>query len=86
MYFINMFTDLSLSSSTRCVGYYLNFDDAHDSVINNDCDIFEYFYTYCVIEKIDAGLYQHAYGKDKRWFYKINTETQKYEQMIVIGR
>ena len=42
--------------STRCVGYYENFNDADETVRNNRCDIWETIYDYCMIEKVDEGL------------------------------
>lgn len=63
---------------TRCVGYYESFKDAEDSVINNDFNIFEYLYDYCVIEKIEQGIYKYS-GQNNRWFYKFNLDTKNYE-------
>ena len=58
------------------MGFYHDFDDATESVIENNCDINERCYNYAVIEEISPGLY--AYPRP-RWFYKFNYDTNNYE-------
>lgn len=83
MYFITVFTQYTISErgwpnigSARTVGYYTNKKDAIDSVLENCCDIFEFTYTYAVVEYIEPGLYNPA---TERWFFKWNTETSQYD-------
>jgi len=63
---------------TRCVGYYPTFDEAHNTVVSNFCDIREDVYDYWVVASIKPGLYQYAFG-DNRWFYKFDGETKTYK-------
>lgn len=83
MYFITTFTQYIITElgwsdigSSRTVGYYTNKKDAIDTVLNNCCDIFEYTYTYAVVEYIEPGLYNSA---TERWFFKWNDDIRKYE-------
>lgn len=83
MYFITVFTQYILTEygppdigSMRTVGYYTNKKDAIDSVRENCCDIFEFTYTYAVVEYIAPGLYNPA---TERWFFKWNEETNQYD-------
>ena len=57
-------------------GFYHNFEEAEQDVLNNACDIWEYTYNYAVIEKMDPGIYPI---NNERHFYKFNLETKKYE-------
>jgi hypothetical protein len=85
MYFITTIEKLpnlkgnTTCGATRCVGYYETFNEANETVINNECDICEYLYDYCVIEKVSPGLYQYAMRGIDRWFYKFNDETKQYD-------
>jgi hypothetical protein len=84
MYFISVFTQYDKTKkgfppdigSYRAVGYYTNKKAAIDAVLENRCDIFEYTYTYAVVEHIEPGLYNLAAD---RWFFKWNLETSQYE-------
>ncbi len=78
MYFITTLERLPSDNvydcgAMRCVGYYDTFEAAETTVVNNNCDICEYLYNYCVIEKIEQGLYRYAL-EGGRWFYKYNFE------------
>lgn len=63
----------------RCVGYFETFDEADESVLNNNCDIWETIYDYCVVEKIKSGIYQYSFNEKDRLFYKFNMKTRKYD-------
>jgi hypothetical protein len=83
MYFITTFTKYELdqhgwpdTGATRTVGYYTNKKDAIDTVLENCGDIFEFTYTYAVIEYIEPGIYNPA---TERWFFKWNDETKQYD-------
>ena len=62
--------------ATAFMGFYHNFDDATESVIENACDINETCYDYAVIEEITPGLYSYP---RYRWFYKFNRNKNEYE-------
>ena len=63
-------------SNSRCVGYYKTFEDA-DKIVRKNCgDIFEWFYNYVVIEKVEVGLYPVCM---ERWFYSVNYENEYYK-------
>ena len=83
MYFITGFTDYNMTTSgipnighSRTFGYYETEEDAINAVFGNYCDIFEYMYTYAVVEYIESGLFNMA---TNRWFFKWNDEKKKYE-------
>ena len=79
-YFITVFNryDNYGIHSTRCWGYYPNWEDANEVVHNNMTDLWEYTYDYAVIEEIKPGISSYAYP---RWFYKYNQETNKYNMI-----
>lgn len=62
--------------STAFMGFYHDFDDAVESVMENACDINEHCYNYAVVEEILPGLYSYP---RPRWFYKFNREKNEYE-------
>jgi len=62
----------------RCVGYYFDLDVAIKAVLNNDCDIYEFSYKYCVIEKVKQGLYY--FPRDQFWF-QWDHEKEGYVQL-----
>ena len=86
MYFITGFTKYEIDEKThtpnigsaRTFGYYMNSYDARSAVKYNYCDIFELTYEYMVIEHIEEGLYQLAFG---RMFFKWNNEKREYEEI-----
>ena len=85
MYFITVFTKYEKHEnscpnigSSRTVGYYTNKKDAIDAVLENCCDIWEYCYTYAVVEFIEPGLYNPA---EERWFFKWDDEKHCYEEI-----
>jgi len=59
----------------RCVGFYFDLDVAITAVLNNDCDIYEGSYTYCVIEELKQGLYY--FPREEFWF-KWNVKENNY--------
>ena len=58
----------------RTVGWYVFFKDADECVKENWGDIYEYTYSYAIIEKIEEGLYPNT----ERWFYKWDDEAKGY--------
>lgn len=41
----------------RCVGYFTDLKRAFEAVTNNEQNIYENFYKYCVIESYEPGLF-----------------------------
>jgi hypothetical protein len=81
MYFITVIKSKDKKvSDKRCVGYYDNYETAAKAVIENWCDIWEYYYDYCIIENIEEGLY--SIRQEQFWF-KFNINTRKYEHCDV---
>lgn len=74
MYFVITMQDKGMSP--RCVGYFETFQEAENIILNNVCDIFEYYYDYVIIENIKPGLYQ--YDQKPSW-YKWNDTNDCYE-------
>lgn len=64
-------------SSSRCVGFYYDLNEAKNAVEENRCDIFETCYLYAVIEETYAGIYPEI--KQELWF-KYNLKEEKYEK------
>lgn len=62
--------------SMAFMGFYHDYDDATEAVINNCCDINETCYTYAAVEEIFPGLY--AYPKE-RWLYEYDRESDTYK-------
>ena len=59
----------------RCFGFYSSLSDATCAVETNECDIFENYYKYVVIEEIDKGI--HPEVVSEYWFEWDEVE-QKY--------
>lgn len=85
IYVINTMTKLEKDQngfpdfgSERIVGFYKEFKDAEDAVVNNICDIYETIYNYALIEEVEEGLYNSSLN---RWFYKYNKEKDEYEKI-----
>ena len=75
-------------SSTRAVGWLPTFEEADKRVRNNDCDIYEYCYTYAVIEETPSGYYPMASIDNSDvsngtvlYFYKYDDKTRKYVKL-----
>ncbi len=62
--------------NSRCVGYFKNFKDAEDVIINNIADLNETIYNYAIIENIPEGLYK--YDQNAKW-YKFDELNETYE-------
>jgi hypothetical protein len=69
--------DLADVGCSKVVGFKHKLETAIDTVINNVCDICENCYMYALVEEVLPCLYP---CNDKRWYFKFNTETKKYEQ------
>lgn len=64
--------------SERIVGWYSDYKDAYEAVLNNACDIWETCYDYALLEEIEEGLYHPA---SSRWWFKHNLEENRYEEI-----
>jgi len=62
--------------TARCIGYYLEEKIAIGEVLNNSGDMCECgYYKYCVIERIEPGIY--FIPRDEVWF-EWNYEKEEY--------
>ncbi len=77
MYFVIMIEELD-AFTTRNVGYFRNFVDAYDTVIDNKADIWETCYDYAVITKVEEGVYGDS---ENVVFFKYNMKKNKYEEI-----
>jgi hypothetical protein len=79
MYFITCFnTDEKYGvGASRCFGYYEDFETADQAVRENWCDMYEYTYSYAVIEFIEAGIHSIA-EKENRKTYKWDNTIKGY--------
>ena len=64
-------------SSSRCVGFYYDLNEAKNAIEENRCDLFETCYLYAVIEESYEGIYPHI---EKQLWYKYNLKKEKYEK------
>ena len=64
-------------SSSRCVGFYYDLNEAKNAIEENRCDLFETCYLYAVIEESYEGIYPHI---EKQLWYKYNLKEEKYEK------
>ena len=79
IYTITMFENFDITKNyTRCVGFFLDLEEAKKAVKNNQCDINECCYNYAVIEKISEGIYSPNYD---RWFYEYDLSNNQYVEM-----
>lgn len=77
IYTIHTLKQLKPYADGRTVGYYLDFENAENSVIYNDLDINEDgYYPYAVIEEVSEGLY--TVPRIEFWYKWIN---DKYERI-----
>lgn len=63
---------------SRIVGYYTSLKDAQEAVLDNLCDIWETYYDFVVIEKVEEGLYNCS---KERYFYKYIYTMKRYIQI-----
>lgn len=63
----------------RCWGFFDNFEEAEQAVIDNDADIYEEEYEYAVLEEQHMGTI--AMGTGRMFWYKFNRRTEKYEKI-----
>jgi hypothetical protein len=72
MFFITAFEklpDKNLNTgNSRCFGFYPEYDMAVEALHKNRCDIYEYCYSYAVIEKIGQGIHQVCLNEDRQFF------------------
>lgn len=72
-------TALFEKSDKRCFGYYFNFEEAKQAVLENRGNIHECVYTFCVIEEYAPGI--HSLGIQKAWFIYDWIVTKKWTQL-----
>lgn len=75
-YFITCFEKLEHSptiivdcGAQRTFGYYDSFEMAKEAVEENRCDMWEFLYSYALIEKIGMGIHPDAF---ERWLFKYD--------------
>jgi hypothetical protein len=63
----------------RCWGFFDDFIQAEQAVINNDSDIYECEYEYAVLEEHHMGTI--AMGTGRMFWYRYNQDTEQYEKI-----
>lgn len=59
--------------SQRTWGWFPTPDEAIEAVLTDEYDIFEYYYTYAVVEEFPAGI--SPYKEDqKTWWFQVDWE------------
>ena len=76
-YFITVFSSYDNRGihGVRCWGFYTTFEEADEVLRNNYTDLWEYSYTYGIIEEYYAGISGYNF---ERWLYKYDRESGKY--------
>lgn len=62
-------------SSRSCYGLFKTAEDACRAIERNDGDMFEYFFTYAVVEKYEVGAYPKP--KEIQWYKLIEYKDRK---------
>lgn len=84
MYFITAMTEIPKIGITtkdydsRCFGYYATKDEAFQSLAENRCDMFEYYYGNAVVERIGAGIHPDV---EERWWFAFDQEKDGFFPM-----
>ena len=55
-------------TASRCFGYFAAFERARQAVANNEMDLHERLYTYCVIEYLPQGIHPAQPDGQTHWF------------------
>lgn len=64
----------------RCVGYFLNENDARKAVLSNSHLYEAGYYPYIVIENISPGIYSNI-NSGEVWF-KFNNDIESYAEIV----
>lgn len=76
IYTVTTLRSVLMDSRSRCVGYYHDFKDAEEIVLDNVMDINEMgYYLYAVIEEVSPGIY--TFPRPEYW-YKWDVSKAKY--------
>lgn len=85
MFFITCFSRIEKDEkgwldmgAVRTFGFEKTFEDAEESLNTNRCDMFEYLYTYAVVEEMNPGIHPDV---ENRWFYKWDDERRGFFRM-----
>lgn len=70
------FNKTFLPSGMRVVGFYRDKERAIAAVEKNTLDIFEYYYEYALVERVDEGLYNVT---EERQFFKWDHKLGSYQ-------
>ena len=68
----------STGFNSRCVGFFHEYENAEKIILENIYDIYEDYYLYAVIEKIEAGIYSQC--KESTWFIWENDSYKKLDK------
>lgn len=98
MYFITAMTLIpridseNKDYSSRCFGYYPTNEQAFQALAENRCDMFEYYYGYAVVERIEPGIHSSAeettwfeYNQEKDGFFPMTDTVQTSFSNFAIG-
>lgn len=72
IYLVTVMTD-DECAERRTWGWYSTFDAAHEAVMSNHTDMFEYLYRYAVIEAAPQGIVPIMRGE---WWYRADYPTE----------
>ena len=98
MFFITCFSECKRDEhgwlemgASRVFGYYEDFETCEQALNENWCDMFEYLYTYAVVEHIEPGIHSiceerwfFEWDNDKKGFFRIE-EPKEFEGFINIA-
>ena len=85
MFFITCFSRIETDDkgwlnmgAVRTFGFEETFEAAEESLNTNRCDMFEYLYTYALVEEMNPGIHPEV---ENRWFYKWDDERGGFFRM-----
>ena len=65
--------------SSRCFGFYPEYETAAEALHTNRCDMHELLYEYAVIEKIGPGIHPECFKSDRQFFKWDNSKEGFFE-------
>lgn len=73
---IFLVTAIRVPYRMRTVGWFSNLEDATLAVIQNQYDIWEFSYWFCIIEEVRSGFY--PIPVEREWWYRYSEDDKGY--------
>jgi hypothetical protein len=66
-----IYSNIRSKNDIRCFGFFNNYNDAYDAIVNNKGDLHEALYEYLVVEYIEQGIHPEIII-EKWWAWNMN--------------